>query len=288
MNYKALKHSKELICHLHKSKNVRFEKMEEEQAERTLIKYNYINVITPFKHCFHEEELIEENINGDLRMKHYYSKLTDFSEYFALFSAERSDYVIAYNAISHFELMFKSQVFYHFMKRYSVTNEASALHAFNICLGKVDKLKINSTGTPDEIEYRKKRMKKSIGKQKAYLRGYGDTDKATNIYVLFDRMNLSDVLNIYMTFRAIDKKSIFDMMSEEALTFNLNIHKGFEDKIFNLVSIRNCIMHFNSIEVLFNFSDYKNKTRRTRKSKATYEALYKWLLYTGKVKSYQV
>ncbi|MDE8279761.1 hypothetical protein PT197_01495 [Erysipelothrix rhusiopathiae] len=52
MNYKKCKPAKELISHLGTEKSVDFIETTKEKAEEILIRNNYINVITPFKHHF--------------------------------------------------------------------------------------------------------------------------------------------------------------------------------------------------------------------------------------------
>ena len=48
------------------------------------------------------------------------------------------------------------------------------------------------------------------------------------------------------------------------MTFNVNNVRAFINKIFCLVSIRNCVMHCNSLEILIRF--YKPQTHELRKS----------------------
>lgn len=100
-----------------------------------------------------------------------------------------------------------------------------------------------------------------------------------DIYILLDRMGLSDTLNIYLTLPNKDQKAIFNEMN----TWNLNLgakdYKEFGKKIFNLVSIRNCIMHFNSLTILLKYTDDTKKELRRRESRRKYESILKSLEY---------
>lgn len=88
--YKPAKNTLAQIEYLKKNKKVTFNSIHEQQARDILFKYNYINVITPYKHHFSkfDKDGKEVKIDG----KHIYERDVEFSEYFNFFKNERSQY----------------------------------------------------------------------------------------------------------------------------------------------------------------------------------------------------
>lgn len=67
-------------------------------------------------------------------------------------------------------------------------------------------------------------------------------------------------------FTCLDKKQqdvIFEDLKRFNMNFNVQKIPDFINKIFCLVSIRNCVMHSNSLEILIRF--YNPKTHELRK-----------------------
>ena len=84
-----------------------------------------------------------------------------------------------------------------------------------------------------------------------------------DIYCFFDRMSLGNMLTV---FTCLDKKQqdvIFEDLKRFNMNFNVQKIPDFINKIFCLVSIRNCVMHSNSLEILIRF--YNPKTHELRK-----------------------
>ena len=84
-----------------------------------------------------------------------------------------------------------------------------------------------------------------------------------DIYCFFDRMSLGNMLTV---FTCPDKKQqdvIFEDLKRFNMNFNVQKIPDFINKIFCLVSIRNCVMHSNSLEILIRF--YNPKTHELRK-----------------------
>lgn len=88
--YKPAKTLDEQIKYLKENKKVCFNIITEKQAKDILFRYNYINVITSFKHHFaklsNKNEVIKENGN------HVYENDVEFSEYYELYKSEREKY----------------------------------------------------------------------------------------------------------------------------------------------------------------------------------------------------
>ena len=63
--------------------------------------------------------------------------------------------------------------------------------------------------------------------------------------------------------------------------FNMNLNvqqvNHFIDKVFTLVSIRNCVMHCNSLEILVRFYNPKTHELRSNSDKKNYQKLIKHL-----------
>lgn len=97
--YKPAKSIKEQIQYLNEKKRVQFNDMNIEKSGDKLLRYNYINIITPFKHKFaklnNRKEVIK--VNGN----HVYESDVEFSEYYHLFTNERKQYPIIINFIDH-------------------------------------------------------------------------------------------------------------------------------------------------------------------------------------------
>ncbi len=87
--YKIAKTISEQIEYLNKNKRVQFNCMDKDTAKDKLLEYNYIHIITPFKHKFAKlnENKEVEKVNGN----HVYERDVDFNEYYSLFRDEKKD-----------------------------------------------------------------------------------------------------------------------------------------------------------------------------------------------------
>ncbi|MDE8279762.1 hypothetical protein PT197_01500 [Erysipelothrix rhusiopathiae] len=204
-----------------------------------------------------------------------------------MYKAEREEYLILYNSISKFELLFITQLTFHFMKKYSVTNQKSALIGFDQLLNRVDTTVIRSTGDTESIAHRREKMKGHLEKCKRTLQGStrkdGTTNHPTDIYLMFDRLYLTEMLTIYMCLKGLERKKIYEQMKKRGLNLGAEDHNDFDTKIFNLVAIRNCVMHFNSLEIVMKYSNYKTKEIRGTSSRADYASIIRSLRYIDKL-----
>lgn len=280
INYKPVKKAKELVEYLEKNKNVCFNEITKTEAIKELVLNNYINIVTPFKHLTADRDVDSTDPYEsckDKDGKHIYSNQTDFIEYYKYFELEREEYKKFYHAISKFEMAFKSLVGYEFLEAYSITNSDNAKVAFQKLQKKVNKLIINSTGDESAIKHRKTKMIDSFNKAIAKLDDRIARDstiiKATDIYVLLDRLGLQEINNIYMCLRLGRRNNIFNELSSAKLTLGALNEDELSKKVFNLVTIRNTIMHFNSMEILLKFRDYKTKDIRSKGSREDYNSI---------------
>lgn len=83
--YKSAKTLEEQIEYLKSNKRVRFNIIDEKSAKDILFKYNYINVISPYKHHFAKLNSKKEVIKVD--GNHVYERDVEFSEYYELYKA---------------------------------------------------------------------------------------------------------------------------------------------------------------------------------------------------------
>lgn len=151
--YKPAKTLSEQIEYLEKAKRVRFNVIDKERAKNILFRYNYINVITPFKHQF-----AQKDSNGNVvkvENKHIYQNDIEFSDYYGFYKKERQVYpTIAKNVIS-FESQFKAMLAYRILVNNKISNHKN-LESF---LSKIDKSIRNNSSLNEQ---RKEHMHKSI------------------------------------------------------------------------------------------------------------------------------
>lgn len=261
--YKSAKSISEQIKYLNEKKRIQFNNMNMKEAGEKLLQYNYINVITPFKHKFaklnHQKEVIK--VEGN----HIYESNVEFSEYFDLFINERKSYPIIINNIMDFEIHFKSIIAYYILNSYSLNN-SQELDSF------LNKLKLRFSFL--ESRYNPKRishMNKHIDKLRKSIFKYAD------IYCFFDKMSLGDMLTIYTCLDTDVQNKIFSDLKRFNLNFNVDKIPDFIDKIFCLVSIRNCVMHCNSLEILIRFYNPKNHELRKISDRKKYLSMIKML-----------
>ncbi|RGE95112.1 Abi family protein [Coprobacillus sp. AM23-9LB] len=247
--YKLAKKISNQIEYLENKKHVQFNIMFKKIAGEKLLEYSYINLITPYKHNFaktnEKKEVIK--VNGE----HIYERNVEFSEYYDLFMNERKLYPMIIENILDFEIHFKSITAYHILTLNQLT-DSNQLRMFFDCL------KIRAAILENRYnEQRIKHMNAHLEKLKEQIFNYAD------IYCFFNRMSLGNMLTV---FTCLDKKQqdvIFEDLKRFNMNFNVQKIPDFINKIFCLVSIRNCVMHSNSLEILIRF--YNPKTHELRK-----------------------
>ena len=247
--YKPAKTILEQLDYLNKNKRVQFNEMNRDSAGDKLLEYNYINVITPFKHKF--AKLNEKKEVEKIKGSHIYERNVEFSEYYNFFINERKYYPIIITNILDFEIHFKTIVAYYILTTYKL-NDSNSLEHF------LDTLKLKFSFL--KSKYNKKRishMNNHLDSLKEDIFKYAD------IYCFFDRMSLGNILTIFTCLdNTIQNKIIKDLKNFQ-MTFNVDKVPDFIEKVFCLVSIRNCVMHCNSLEILIRF--YNPKLHELRK-----------------------
>ena len=247
--YKQAKTISEQLQYLNEQKRVQFNEMNKEIAGNKLLEYNYINVITPFKHQFAKlnSKKEVEKVNG----KHVYERDIEFQEYYNFFINERKSYPIIITNILDFEIHFKTSVAYNVLTNYEI-QDSNQLELF------LDKLNLKFAFLTSK--YKKNRIEHMSNRINALKK---DIFKYADVYCFFDRMSLGDMLTVFACLDNSMQNRIFQDLKKFQMTFNVDKVPDFIDKVFCLVSIRNCVMHCNSLEILIRF--YNPKTHELRK-----------------------
>lgn len=260
IKYKPAKTTDEMIDKLYTFKNVRYNIISKDDAKDILLRYNYINVITPFKHNFAKKDkngkLIK--INGN----HVYEREVEFSEYFNYYNDERKKYPIIYTNISTFETHFKAITTYHILNDIKDKIETPTdLKQFL--------LKIKTSIALQNVDFSDKRIANMINEINS-ISSDEYISKYSEVYVFFDRLSLGVLLNIFIGLDKNLQNSIFNDMLKYKQTLETGVVTQFINRTFKLVGIRNYIMHNNSLEILIRFYDSKDKTslRKPREREA--------------------
>lgn len=263
-NYKPAKTTAQMVEYLENVKNVTYDCISKDVAKEILLEYNYINVITPFKHHFARKDNKQEviKINGS----HVYDKPVEFSDYYNLYKTERDAYPLIFANILDFEAHFKSITSYHIVNNTkNRINNSDDLNDF------ITRIETTISLSQQYSVKRKNRMNEHIEDLKKKVLDYHD------VYCYFDRMSIGTVLTIFIGLDNNTQNAIF----KDLVKFNKNLgvkNVGhFIDKVFTLVGIRNCVAHNNSLEVLVRFYNPKTKETRTVTDKKKFQSMIKLL-----------
>lgn len=249
VTYKKAKILEEQIEYLKENKRVQFNVINEEDAKDILFKYNYINVITPYKHRFAKLNNKKEVIKVD--GNHVYEKDVEFSEYYELYKNEHEKYSIIATNIMHFETLFNSILSYRILTNYLIKNDYD-LELF------LNTVKLNIPSNSCYNTSRLNHINRQIESLIRVIPNYHD------VYCFFDRLTLGSLMTIFCGLDKRVQKLILMDCEKSGINFGVKNVNTFISKFFPLVSIRNCVMHCNSLEVLIRF--YNPKTKDLRKS----------------------
>ena len=256
--YKPSKTVKEQVEYLESNKRVVFNEISKKEAEEILLKYNYINVITPYKHRFakkYKNEVIKDS-NGN----HIYERDVDFKEYYDLYINERNKYPIIAANILAFETKFKAIISNIILTKNDLSDSDKLIHF-------LDKLKIQITINSSYNEERLEKMNKNIDNLKNAINDYAD------IYCFFDHLSLGVLLTVYAGLVPDQQKDIHRELKARNLHFGVDNINDYIDKVFTIVSIRNTVMHCNSLEILVRFYNTKDKSLRSTNKRRKYKNL---------------
>lgn len=264
LNYKPAKTTEEMVEYLKQNKRIVFNKIDKKQAEDILLKYNYINVITPFKHKFARLDINREVVKENNR--HVYDRDVDFFEYYSLYKEERGKYRILYTNIMEFEAHFKSILSYYIVNKTTEKIETSQdLDDF------ITKIETSIALKNNYSSERKMHMNEHIESLRK------DIDKYHDVYCFFDRTSLGALLTVYIGLDNRKQEDILNELKKYNMNFGIDQVPQFIDRVFTLVGIRNCIMHNNSLEILVRFYNPKTKELRHSTDKKSFTNLIAYL-----------
>ena len=252
----------EQVNYLESNKRVTYNTISKEQAKEILYTHNYINVISPFKENFALRNDVG-NIVRDKNGNHIYNRNTDFSEYYNCYLFERLKYPIIYENIIKFESIFNAIVSYETLNYYNI-------ESYNSFLTFISSLKAN-------LEILRKNKRYSESTTNHMLDEINSFDKLMtnyeNIYIFLDRLSLSQIITVY---RCVDKNlhnKIFKNLLSRNLTFGYSSAGTFDDVLKRIVPIRNCIAHSNSLNILINYYNIKDKSLRNATDKKKFKKI---------------
>jgi hypothetical protein len=252
-----------------------------------------MNLITPFKHEFAElAPGSKYEYQKDELGQNVYLRQGTFEQYEDFFRSERNEYSNLYDGIHKFEVIYKSLVVNLFMVKHNIINLNVALTTLEIYQDRINNLRIYNKNGIKETATRKKRMRrvyddlikhlKGFDKQSATTLSNREVISNTNIYLVMDRLTLSEINTVYLCMKTVDRIKIYQELVEFGVNLGSKNYIDLQKRVFNLVSIRNVIMHFNSITILLKYSDYKNKIYRTRNSIEYYQSIIRSIRYINK------
>lgn len=249
-------------------KRVVYKKISKQKAQDYLIKYNYTDLITPFKYNFckwKNEKEVDKDSNGN----HIYERNVDFKEYLDCYKKERKIYPLIYKNLSEFENIFKSVLAYRVLTFYNITDDIAFDNFINDLLS-------NMGTTPKKIS----KFDKFYGTHyrevcSSYFNGYKHTLEHKyndNIYVFFENLSLGNSSAIYNCCNTSVQKQIFADLIKYNVSFGFNDYKIFGQKLLIIVKIRNKVYHCSSLQIAIKFHDIKTKEIRYEKGPFSQEA----------------
>lgn len=250
------------VDYLEKTKRVVYKEISKEESGEFLYTHNYINVISPFKHCFCRVNKNGEPIK-DLSGRHIYDGDTDFHDYQMKYHKERSIYPKLYRALLKFETTFNSIVSYEVIHFYDIS-DSDQFSKF------VHRLMANATAS-SYSDKMKNRMYQCLSSFQDTMEKYG------SIYIFLDRLSLSDTITVFKCCDNELKKSIFQQLFTRSNTFGFEDYPTFDSALPIVVQIRNCVCHGNSLTILCMYYDVKNKSFRSRSDRRRYRNIIKKL-----------
>lgn len=252
----------EQIQYLHDTKRVVYNEMSVLLAKENIYRFNYINVITPFKHLFAKtnETGVPIKENG----KHVYERDVDFNEYFQQFKQEREKYPLLYKSLLMFEESFNAILSYEVIHFYDISDFNKFSSFINTLLSSLHQLPYKQTA--------KDHMANSIQKFSNELAKYNSP------YIFFDRLTLSELITV---FRCIDNDlqlKIFNSLVNQRCSIGYYDLETFDSVLPIIIQIRNYVCHGNSLEVLCMYYSIKDKMFRSRSDRRRYRNVIKRIL----------
>ena len=259
IKYKKPLSIEEQVDYLEKNKHVVYNECDKEQAKEILLRYNYINVITPYKHRFALKNKKGITIRDD-NNNHIYEHDVDFNEYYTCYRNERNNYPTIYKNIMNFETAFNAIVSYEVINHYEIKDEIRFKVFVEIMQENINSFVESGRLKPSVANH----MRNDISKFESLMKNYN------SIYIFMDRLSLSQTISVYKAINVSLNNKIFNSLLKNNLTFGYQSYGSFDNFLSRVVPIRNCIAHFNSLEIVVNYYDICNKKQRLKSDKARY------------------
>lgn len=243
------------ILILKSNKRVVYNVIGEEEAKEILLKYNYINVISPFKYRFAEWGTSD---GQPLKIKgsHVYMRDVEFSEYVEAYNQERSVYPALYHSISEFEILFNSVLSYFVFSNYTIKTRFDLISFFNMISQNID----------TQYAHVKRRQES----KRQLTRITIDIHRCENQFVFFDRLSLGALVLIFDLLHAPVKKDILASLKERNGNLGMQSILDFSKRAYVVVGIRNTIYHSNSLTILIRYQNAHRKIMRTSSDRKIY------------------
>ena len=250
------------ILHLETNKNVNFMYTTKSDAYDCLLKFNYINIITPYKYYYAKKNNNAQALK-DINGNHIYEKNVDFSKYVNRHYNERNKYVKIYSRLSEFETIFNAILSYSTIIHYDLSTE-SQIERF------IHKISENTKAYSKNINLNK-RLLLTINELELTIKSIG------SVFIAFDRLSLNNLRNI---FHALDKPlkvQIFHHLKHYGQNLSFIDLPTFEENLHRLVGIRNTVYHNNSLEILIRYYNFKTGEYQKSSDQRKYKSLIKKL-----------
>lgn len=232
----------EQLDHLKANKRVVFNDgaVDEEIAAEYLLRYNYINLISPFKHDFHKGK----NQFG----KHVYDEDIEFSEYLKRFNKDMNKCKNLRERILDFEMQFNAILCYCLFIKYKQDNRLEIKQM-------IDDFRSNA--------------RKLLNKSSYYMETINNIEKDIFVndlspYIAFDRLSIGKLAHVFNVSDEEVKNEVFEILKKFKFQFATTNIKDFENVLFYIVGLRNTVAHNNSLTIFIRFHNIKYSQRRTR------------------------
>lgn len=230
----------EQVAYLKENKRVVFHKCCVADAKEYLLKYNYINIITPFKHRFGSK-----GSDG----KHVYERDVDFAEYCEKYTKERARYPKLLANILAFERIFNSVFSYYVIHHFNIRSE-------NDFSEMIQALYHSASIYTEEGSPFHKSITKVIANIESLFIQYNKS-----IYLTLDRLSLGQLLIIYKLLDSNLKTTIIDDLRFHRFVQQMTV-KQFEQQMYDVQEIRNCLAHNNSLEIRIRYYNIEKQILR--------------------------
>lgn len=246
----------EMVDYLEINKNMTFNVVNKDSALEILKRYGYFNVITPFKYYFADKDNIARSQSLRIDGKHQYSIEYDFNDWYQKFLDERSRYPQIYKNVVEIKTAFKNVMFNSIYCSYNFANK----NEFKDFILQDCRINAMNRYNNDEITY--------INCTLDYIAK--EIDLTYSIYYLVGSIGFGDANNIFRCLDTDIQELIIHQLQDLNMAPRPSNPKDFYSRMIIMQKIRNCIMHNDSLEILFRFKIRNRNEYRNNKERLSY------------------